>query len=287
MTSKTSSEPSSGRAEPRFVAAAVLTASRFLAVYWALQAFAFWPSMQLTWRAIIGVVSAGLFALFLRVRAARVRADRRRLVRLDWVLLGLLVAVNAFLGLTVPLYVFALALVGIAASSRWLLRPSMETRPLVGLAVHAPIRILAIGYALALFGADFGFEQLVYEGLWLIGAVWMADAVRDSAAVPRDSADRARAAAILCALLSLIGAACMVMVGRHLALGWPYLAVVGVAEVVMLAACLRLLVTPATAPAMVRSASEGYRLAMLVSLVVWLGATFGVSWMEGEPWYRY
>jgi len=75
MSSKTSPEPSGGRAEPRFVGAAILTASRFLAVYWALQAFAFWPSMQLTWRAIIGVVSAGLFAIFLRVRAARVRAD--------------------------------------------------------------------------------------------------------------------------------------------------------------------------------------------------------------------
>lgn len=287
MSSKTSPEPSGGRAGSRFVGAAILTASRFLAVYWALQAFAFWPSMQLTWRAIIGMVSAGLFAVFLRVRAARVRADRRRFVRLDWVLLGLLVAVNAFLGLTVPLYVFALALLGIAGSSRWLLRPSMETRPLVGLAVHAPIRILAIGYALALFGADFGFEQLVYEGLWLIGAVWMADAVRDSAVVPRDSAESARAAAALCALLSLIGAACMVMVGRHLDLGWPYLAVVGVSELVMLAACLRLLVTPATAPVMVRSASEGYRLALLVSLVLWLGATFGVSWMEGEPWYRF
>lgn len=287
MSSETSPRQPAGRSEPRLVAAAILTASRFLAVYWALQAFAFWPSMQLTWRAVIGLVSASLFAVFLRVREARVRAGRRRFVLIDWVLLGALVAANAFLGWTRPFGVFALVLGGIATSSRWLLRPSMETHPLVGLAVHAPIRILSIAYPLALFGADFGFEQLVYEGLWLIGGVWMADAVRDSAAVPRDSAGRARAAAALCAVLSLCGAACMILVRGHLELGWPYPVVVGLAEVVILSACLRLLATPAAAPAMVRSASELYRIAMLVGLAVALGATFGVSWMEGEPWYTF
>jgi hypothetical protein len=285
MTTSTSPERPAGRSEPRLLAASILTASRFLAVYWALQAFAFWPAMQLTWRALIGLVSAGLFSMLLRVREARVRVDRRRFVLLDWVIVALLVGANAFLGLTRPFYVFALVLVGIAGTSRWLLRPSMETRPLVGLAVHAPIRLLFIAYALALFGADFGFEQLVWEGLLLVGGVWLADAVRDTAAVPRDSAGRARAAAALCAVLSLAGAACMVLARGHMQLAWPYLAVVGVAEVVMLAACLRLLVTPAAAPATVRGASEGFRLALLVGLVVALGLQFGVEWMEGEPWY--
>lgn len=287
MSTSTSPARADGRSEPRLAAGAILTMSRFLAVYWALQAFAFWPSMQLTWRAIIGVVSAGLFGIFLRVREARVRAGRRRLVRLDWALMILLVGANAFLGPTVPFGVFALALAGTVASSRWLLRPSMETHPLVGLAARAPIRILGIAYPLALFGADFGFEQLVWEGLLLVGGVWMADAVRDAAAVPEDSASRARGAAILCALLSLAGAACMILVRGHIEIGWPYAALVGVAEVVTLSACLRLLATPAASPALVRSASEVYRLALLVGLAVTLGMTFGVSWMEGEPWYRY
>jgi len=269
------------------LAGSILTASRFLSVYWALQALAFWPSMKLTWRAVIGLVSAGLFAVFLRVREARVRADRRRFVPIDWVLLGLLVAVNAFLGWTVSFWVFGLTLVGVAASSRWLLRPSMETNPLVGLAARAPIRILSIAYPLALFGADFGFQQLVYEGLLLIGGVWMADAVRDTAAVPRDNPGHARAAAALCALLSLAGAACMFLARGEMNLGWPYLAVVGVAEVVALAACLRLLVSPAAAPELVRGAAEIYRMTLLVGLAVVLAATFGVSWMEGEPWYTF
>jgi hypothetical protein len=287
MSSKTSPEHPAGRSEPRLLAASILTASRFLAVYWALQALAFWPSMKLTWRAVIGLASAGLFAVFLRVREARVRADRRRFVPLDWVILGLLVGVNAFLGWTVPFQVFALALVVIAASSRWLLRPSMETHPLVGLAARAPIRIVSMAYALALFGADFGFQQLVYEGLLLLGGVWMADAVRDTAAVPRDNPGQARAAAALCALLSLGGAACMILARGEMNLGWPYLAVVGVAEVVALAACLRLLATSAAAPGLVRSAAEIYRMALLVGLAAVLAATYGVSWMEGEPWYTF
>lgn len=287
MSSKTSPEPSAGRNEPRLLAGAILTSSRFLAVYWGLQALAFWPSMKLTWRALIGLASAGLFAIFLRVREARVRTGRRRFVPIDWVLLGLLVGVNAFLGWTVPFWVFAAALVGIAASSRWLLRPSMETRPLVGLFAHAPIRILAIAYPLALFGADFGFQQLVYEALLLVGGVWMADAVRDTAAVPRDSAGQARAAAALCALLSLAGAACMVLAHGAMDLGWPLLAVVGVAGLVSLAACLRLLATPAAAPELVRGAAEIYRMTLLVGLAAVLAATFGVSWLEGEPWYTF
>jgi hypothetical protein len=287
MSSKTPPETPAGRSEPRLLAATILTSSRFLAVYWGLQALAFWPSMKLTWRAVIGLVSAGLFAVFLRVREARVRVDRRKLVPIDWALLGALVAVNAFLGWTVPFWVFGITLVGVAASSRWLLRPSMETRPLVGLATRAPIRILSIAYPLALFGADFGFVQLVYEGLLLIGGVWMADAVRDTAAVPRNSPGWARAAAALCALLSLAGAACMILARGHMDLGWPYLAVVGVAEVVALAACLRLLATPAAAPELVRGAAEIYRMALLVGLAAVLAATFGVSWMEGEPWYTF
>lgn len=287
MSSKTSPVSSAGRSEPRLVAAAILTMSRFLAVYWSLQAFAAWSSMQLTWRAVIGMASAGLFAIFLRVREARVRAGRARFVLIDWVLLGLLVAANAFLGLTRPFGAFAVALVGIAAASRWLLRPSMETYPLVGLAVHAPIRILSIAYPLALFGADFGFEQLVPEALLLVGGVWMADAVRDSAAVPRDSASLARMAAAVCAVLSLCGAACMILVRGQLELGWPYLVVVALGALISLSACLRLLATPAAVPEMVRSASEVYRLALLVGLAVALGATFGVSWMEGEPWYTF
>jgi hypothetical protein len=287
MSSKTSPEHPAGRQEPRLLAASILTASRFLAVYWALQALAFWPSMKLTWRAVIGLASAGLFAVFLRVREARVRADRRRFVPIDWVILALLVAVNAFLGWTMAFQVFAVTLVGIAASSRWLLRPSMETRPLVGLAARAPIRILSMAYPLALFGADFGFTQLVYEGLLLLGGGWMADAVRDAAAVPRDNPGQARAAAAVCALLSLAGAACMILARGEMNLGWPYLAVVGLAGVVTLAACLRLLATSAAAPELVRGAAEIYRMALLVGLAAVLAATYGVSWMEGEPWYTF
>jgi general stress protein CsbA len=286
MSSKISPEHPAGRSEPRLLAASILTMSRFLAVYWALQALAFRPSMMLTWRAIIGLASAILFAVFLRVREARVRTDRRRFVPIDWALLGALVAVNAFLGWTVSFWIFGVTLVGVAASSRWLLRPSMETRPLVGLATRAPIRILSMAYPLALFGADFGFEQLRYGGLLLLGGVWMADAVRDTAAVPRDNPGQARAAAALCALLSLAGAACMILARGHMKLGWPYLAVVGVAEVVALAACLRLLATPAAAPGLVRGAAEIYRMTLLVGLAAVL-ATFGVSWMEGEPWYTF
>jgi hypothetical protein len=287
MSSKTPPATPASRSEPRLLAGTILTASRFLAVYWALQALAFWPSMKLTWRAVIGLASAGLLAVFLRVREARVRVDRRRFVPIDWVLLGALVAVNAFLGWTVPFWVFGITLFGVAASSRWLLRPSMETRPLVGLATHAPIRILSMAYPLALFGADFGFQQLVYEGLLLLGGVWMADAVRDTAAVPRDNPGQARAAAALCAVLSLAGAGCMVLARGAMDIGWPYLAVVGVAEVVALAACLRLLATPAAAPDLVRGAAEIYRMALLVGLAAVLAATFGVSWMEGEPWYTF
>ena len=287
MSSKTSPETPASRSEPRLLAATILTTSRFLAVYWGLQALAFWPSMKLTWRAVIGLVSAILFAVFLRVREARVRVDRRRFVPIDWVLLGALVAVNAFLGWTRPFWAFAVTLVGVAASSRWLLRPSMETRPLVGLATRAPIRILFMAYPLALFGADFGLQQLVYDAMLLAGGVWMADAVRDTAAVPHDNPGQARAAAALCGLLSLAGAACMILARGHMDLGWPYRAVVGVAEVVALAACLRLLATPAAAPELVRGAAEIYRTALLVGLAAVLAATFGVSWMQGEPWYTF
>jgi hypothetical protein len=287
MTTKASPEHA-GRGEIRLLVALILTACRFLAVYWSLQALADAPSMRLTWRAVIGLVSAVLFATLVRIHEARVHAGGKRgFVRLDGVLMALLLIANAFLGPTIPLWVFAVVLVGVAASCRWLLRPAMETHPLIGLAVHAPIRILSIAYPLALFGADFGFEQLVPEGLLMVTGVWMADAARDSASVARDSAGRARAAAALCGLLALIGAAGMVLMHRSMGLGWPYPVVVGMATFVLVAACLRLLTAPTAAPTMVRTASELYRIALLVGLTTALAGTFGVSWMEGEPWYTF
>jgi hypothetical protein len=287
MSTTPSPDKPAGHGETRLAVAAILTASRFLAVYWSLQAFAFTPSMRLTWRAVIGLGTALLLATLVRISEARARAGTPGFVRISWVLVVAVAGANLLLGWSLPLWLFAVVLVGIAATCRWLLRPSMETHPLVGFAVHAPIRILSIFYALVIFAADFGWEQLVPEGLLLILGVWMADAAHDCATLPRDSASRARWAAAACAVTSMIGGAAMLLVRRIMELGWPYAVAVGVAEVVILGACVRLLSTPAAAPTLVRSASDIYRVALLVGLVAALGITFGVSWIEGEPWYRY
>lgn len=284
MSTTPSPEKPAGHGESRLAVALILTASRFLAVYWSLQAFAFTPSMRLSWRAVIGLISALLLATLVRISESRARTGTPRFVRISWVLMAAALGANLFLGWSLPLWLFAVVLVGIAATCRWLLRPSMETHPLVGFAVHAPIRILSIFYGLLIFAADFGWEQLVPEGLFLILGVWMADAAHDCATLPRDSAARARGAAAACALTSMIGGAAMLMVRQSLELGWPYAVAVGLAEVVILSACVRLLTTSAAAPTLVRSASDIYRLALLAGLVAALGITFGVSWMEGEPW---
>lgn len=276
-----------GHGETRLAVALILTASRFLCVYWGLQAFAAAPDMRLTWRAVIGLSSALLFAILVRISEARARARTPGFVRISWVLVAALAGANLLLGWSLSLALFAVVLAGIAATCRWLMRPSMETHPLVGLAVHAPIRILSIFYALMTFAADFGWEQLVPAGLLLVLGVWMADAAHDAATLPRDSATRARGAAVACALASMIGGAAMLLVRRSVALGWPYAVVVGLVEIVILGACVRLLSTPAAAPTLVRSASDVYRVAVLVGLAAALGITFGVSWMEGEPWYTH
>lgn len=287
MSTAPSPDKPAGHGESRLAVALILTVSRFLAVYWALQAFAFAPDMRLTWRAVIGLSTALLFAILVRISEARARTGSPEFVRISWVLVAALAGLNLLLGWSLPLGLFAVVLVGIAATCRWLLRPKMETHPLVGLAVHAPIRILSIFYALVIFAADFGWEQLLPEELLLILGVWMADATHDAATLPRDSATRARGAAATCALMSIIGGAAMLLVRRSVELGWPYAVVVGLGEIVLLSACVRLLSTPAAAPTLVRSASDVYRLAVLVGLVLALGITFGVSWMEGEPWYSY
>ncbi len=212
MSTTPSPEKPVGHGETRLAVAAILTASRFLAVYWSLQAFAFTPSMRLTWRAVIGLATALLLATLVRISEARARAGTPGFVRISWVLVAAVVGANLFLGWSRPLLLFAVVLVGIAATCRWLLRPSMETHPLVGFAVHAPIRILSIFYALVIFAADFGWEQLVPEGVLLIVGVWMADAAHDCATLPRDSATRARWAAVACALTSMIGGAAMLLV---------------------------------------------------------------------------
>jgi hypothetical protein len=273
-----------GRGESRLAVALVLTLSRFLGVYWALQAFAPAPAMRLTGRAVIGLGSALLFAILVRISEAQARTGTRGFVRVSWVLVALLVGVNLLLGWSLSLGLFAVVLAGIAATCRWLLRPSMDTHPVIGLAVHAPVRVLSILYAVVIFAADFGWGALVPGSLLLVLGVWMADAAHDAATLPRDSATRARGAAAACALASVIGGAALLLVRQDVALGWPYAIVVGLAEIVILGACVRLLTTPAAAPTLVRSASDIYRLAVLVGLAVALGATFGVSWMEGAPW---
>ncbi|ACY16303.1 hypothetical protein [Haliangium ochraceum] len=267
--------------------AALLGAIRFLAVYFALQAFAYAPSMRLTWRGLIGVATVALFSVMVAAFSARHRGSGR-LPRVSLGVLGVgLLAVNAFLGLTLPLAIFGAVFGIVALAGLVLFRPSMHTRPLVGLLVHLPVRVVLLGYAIVIFGADFGFEQLLYEEVALLVGVLAADAVRDAAVTPPGRVGT-WLLALVCALLAAIGAAGMVRVSLLLELGLGYWMFVGLGTAAVLAASVRMLFAPAGATGLLRNAARMYRLALLAGLVVILISTKGgLGWMEGEPWYTF
>ncbi|WP_428262621.1 hypothetical protein [Haliangium sp.] len=251
-----------------------------MAIFWSLQALAFTPSMRLSWRALIGVATAALLSL--AVERARARAVGQT-VGPSWPLLVALLGVSAFFGLGRTLAI-AVTLVAVSwASARWLYGPRVARTPLLAVAARLLADICFVGYGVALFGADFGWEQLVPQGGWLIAAVVAVNAAWEAGRCARAGAGRTPGA--IAALLAVAAAACLIMLARNLELGWPYQLGFAILCGALVSAGARAWSSPARAVLLPRAATL-FRLTVYAALAAALVASAGLGWLEGPPWYQ-
>ncbi len=265
---------------------ALASALALLAVYWSLQALAYAPAMRLSWRSVLGLITAALLALVVERTRARSLGQS---VGAGWPIWLALLAAAAPLGTTLPLGILAALVVVSLASARWLYGPRAAQSPLLAGLGRLPADIFFIGYGISLFGADFGWEQLVPAGGWLIAAVVFANGAHEAAACAASTSSRGqtsgRSPAVSATLLAALTCTALVMLALEIELGWPYMVGFAVLSGALVSACARAWSTPSRA-ALLPRAGLLYRLSVYAALIAALVATAGLGWFEGPPWYR-
>ena len=262
---------------------AIAGGAQFLMIFWSLQIMAMMPDVRFTWRGVIGIVSASLLAGLVHHYRARAFSNSRRT---PWVFIVSLIAVNAALGATRAFAISAAVLVLTWICAWGLSRPRIRANPLLAFVAHTVLALLYVIYALALFGADFGWEQLLPIMGWIIAVVWFVETARavswtDVSADTDD--DRHNAVPLWSALLSMSAAIGLFMLGLGFEQTWAYPIIFafigGVGVIVSVRARLRI-----SARAGLPQAMLAVHFAIFVGVAAGLALGNGVSWMAGMPW---
>jgi 4-hydroxybenzoate polyprenyltransferase len=283
----------------------------FYAIHFSLQAIAAAGPLRVTLRSAAGALTLVLFFFLMRIYdelkdvendvrlgkagdprykdrpivTGRVTVEDVRLLR-NFVIAALL-ALNAPLGLPLPLAAFA-GVLGVAwLSSRWFFYPAISQSLLFALVTHNPVALLFQAYAVAVFAAEHGAAAvgpaaaLVLLGFFAPVTAWETSRKiripEDETAYQTYSKVFGRAAPLVPAAFIALSAAVLVAVARLAGLGWIFPGVLaGVAAIVVLR-CAQAFFAPTRERVRLQPFAELYGFVANVGFAIALAFSRGLS----------
>lgn len=285
---------------------------KFFAPYFLLQLLVGHTELGLGPAAIPGAITMALFFLLFRVydELKDVESDRRLaaagdprymdrpivtgaikmsdIVAMRWVLTVVMIALNIGLG-SIVFTAFSVVFFVMWLSYQWFFVPRIQDDLVLALVTHNPIVMLMLGYVVAVFYSDFGvlppasMVVVMLFGLWLPATAWeTARKIRipeDETAYQTYSQKFGKAAPLVPMICAAISTLCLVGLWRTADAAGLYPVALGLAFLVMAAACIRFFVAPTREAAKLQPAAELFAVAVDGGLTLAIAGTLGFAFL--------